>query len=693
MPLPEDYDRTVLAIPEDLAQLVQQRIRMLQTLDGLAQTRSKWQSKKIHGESTESELNRQSRECQLLPDAKVAEATIQRLEKRLADVQENGVRPPVVESETDEPDDEPAEPTPPPDWNPELAKKQGLAALKLGLRQAALFVERDRLTDSILATAARCAASQPLYRLFDSQRIDPQPLFGWTVYALAVERFRDMVGQRLTGIQAQIDELTGGKKRRHPSETELQLREQAKGLKQLQSMARQELRGIEKPMVEAFWAAYEQAAVLLVSDSVAEQQRIHLRGLLRHGIIVQSGWLLPPGLRDELMADVQDVISEWNFKPDATHILYADEYIDHVARGNMTPSMDEDLELNERGSELWKLDKFWRRSVYTRTACTALEAVVCELEQNIAAMEKQNEQWQNDLSQLDRSDKEYRAKQQDLRDKMQENKRDMARLRQGVELITQRTLVNTKQAGEDAQVKMRGMPEKMTGSMLAKREAQAMRRACRLVAKLKEPFLPFVTRDSHDTQTAGTVNNRDTVRQVIQAMEASDPLVFREEVVHARRPENRIYARYSPYLVITPGAGMIPMAWDPRAATEVGRMFLPLINARPGILEDMVYQLLSDFRYDTSKEASGGDMVASDTLVAAYAAVRWNYRKRNQNVREKAAIYNEEKDRVNFRRHYKLYISSVDEGGKKLFFKCPECYEAVFKYLGLPEGIERLKQQ
>jgi hypothetical protein len=458
-------------------------------------------------------------------------------------------------------------------------------------------------------------------------------------------------------------------------------------------MARQELRGIEKPMVEAFWSAYEQAAVLLVNDSIAHEQRVHLRAMLRHGIIVQSGWLLPPALRDELMADLADVTDQWNFAPDATHILYADEYIHHVAQGHMTPSMDEDLELNERGSEMWKLDKFWRRSVYTRTACTALEAVTADLEQRIAAMEKQNEQWQNELSQLDRSDKEYRAKQQDLRDRMQENKRDMARLRQGVELITQRTLVNTRQAGEDAQVKMRGMPEKMTGEMLARREAQAMRRACRLVAKLKEPFLPFVTRDNHDSQTAGTVNDRQAVQKVIQAMEAHDPLVFKEEVVHARRPENRVYARYSPYIVMTPGVGMIPMAWDPRAATEVGRLFLPLINARPGILEDMVYQVLSDFRYDTSKEASGGDMVASDTLVAAYAAVRWNYRKRNQNVREKAAIYNEEKDRVNFRRHYKLYVSSVEDGGKKLFFKCPECYEAMFKYLGLPEGIQRLKQQ
>ena len=100
---------------------------------------------------------------------------------------------------------------------------------------------------------------------------------------------------------------------------------------------------------------------------------------------------------------------------------------------------------------------------------------------------------------------------------------------------------------------------------------------------------------------------------------------------------------------------------------------------------------MADFRFDTSKEDAGVDLLTSETLVAAYATVRWDYRKRSKEIREKAAIYNEENDRKNWRRHYALHISSALDGGKKLFFKCPEVYEAVCKHMGLPAGVDKLE--
>ncbi|MBN2713594.1 MAG: hypothetical protein JXR97_14330, partial [Planctomycetes bacterium] len=87
------------------------------------------------------------------------------------------------------------------------------------------------------------------------------------------------------------------------------------------------------------------------------------------------------------------------------------------------------------------------------------------------------------------------------------------------------------------------------------------------------------------------------------------------------------------------------------------------------------------------------DLLTSDTIVAAYATVRWEYRKRSKEAREKAGIFNEENDRKNWRRHYSLYIQSALDGGKKLFFKCLECYEQVMlKYVDLPDGVERLRK-
>jgi hypothetical protein len=61
-------------------------------------------------------------------------------------------------------------------------------------------------------------------------------------------------------------------------------------------------------------------------------------------------------------------------------------------------------------------------------------------------------------------------------------------------------------------------------------------------------------------------------------------------------------------------------------------------------------------------------------------------------MRERAGIYSKESDRNNWRRHYALFLASAHEAGKKLFYKCPEVYEAVVKYLGLPDGVEKLRK-
>ena len=87
------------------------------------------------------------------------------------------------------------------------------------------------------------------------------------------------------------------------------------------------------------------------------------------------------------------------------------------------------------------------------------------------------------------------------------------------------------------------------------------------------------------------------------------------------------------------------------------------------------------------------DLLNSDTLVAAYANVRWNYRKKSKEFRQKAAIYMDENERTNWRRHYALYMRSALDNGRQLFFKCPELYESIVnKYIDLPEGGEKLKR-
>jgi hypothetical protein len=49
-------------------------------------------------------------------------------------------------------------------------------------------------------------------------------------------------------------------------------------------------------------------------------------------------------------------------------------------------------------------------------------------------------------------------------------------------------------------------------------------------------------------------------------------------------------------------------------------------------------------------------------------------------------------DKKNFVVHYRLYIESMDESGKKLFFKCHEMYEGFAKYIPLPAGKTKLSK-
>ena len=114
---------------------------------------------------------------------------------------------------------------------------------------------------------------------------------------------------------------------------------------------------------------------------------------------------------------------------------------------------------------------------------------------------------------------------------------------------------------------------------------------------------------------------------------------------------------------------------------------IPAYGPRPGLLKSITAAICADFRWDTSRESAGMDVLRSDTLVAAYATVRWEYRHANMTRRE-AVGFGKGSDRIKWRGHYATFLASAMEGGRKLCFKCPEVYALVLKYIGLPPGIE-----
>ena len=114
---------------------------------------------------------------------------------------------------------------------------------------------------------------------------------------------------------------------------------------------------------------------------------------------------------------------------------------------------------------------------------------------------------------------------------------------------------------------------------------------------------------------------------------------------------------------------------------------------RPRRRERQLTYLLSDFRWDTAKAAAGMDVMNSDTIVAAFMGVRWDWRKRSREGREKGLIYTDQNDRTNWRRVYEAYMQTAYEGGKKLYNRNYDLYERIIgKYFDMPENVELLRK-
>lgn len=637
----------MFAPPKGLAQLVSQRLAIVMKLGQIDASRQRLLRGGSPTDAALTELSRQVRELKRLPGAAKVESAKKRIERKLAEAAEGGQADAALSPDLD-------------------------AALRLGLRQGELLLERDALTDELLRTAAACLVDQPLHAVLTAADSEATALPGWTVYGAALETFAANTTQRLDAL-APADRAA----------------ETGQRLEQLLTAIRRERAALEPVMVAAFWRAYEQTALALIGGTLDDAARPHARAFLRVGMVAPLPWLVDRDAAGQVLAQCADAVTQRDPRPQATHVLHADEYLHLLAQGEVTPSFDQSLELNEKGSDRWKLDKRWRQIVWGRTIEPLLQHTAADLRARIEAANADIADLEKRIAALDRAESGYREKREALLQQAQECRIAIARMEQAVELLTQKHLKQQQALAQEAAEKMAKMPLSADPADLVRREVQAIRHVCKLSARLKETFLPLQLRDRLRFD-GRRVNDRDTLLRAVADAEQRDPDVFRHVQVFAKKRENRTFVRMSPYLVIVPALGQMGYAWNPRGGTEVGRLGLPLLNARPGDLPRVLCQLLADFRFDTSKQEAGVDLLTSDTLVAAYATVRWNWRKKPRDQREKGTIYNEENDRANWRRHYELLVGSALDGGKKLFFKNPEVYAAVLRYMGLPDGVEPL---
>ncbi len=638
----------------ELEKVVNTRIAILMKLDDLAQERSVMIGNLELTGDVRNELARQIREIRRFPTGEMAKKNLQQTEAKITAMKEaamTGMGP--------------------------VPGEAFLKAIDLGKRQWKLFILRDEQIPSMLECGARCSNHEPLYQLLLKTKSSPQALFGWANYAAAVEALRKRVIPQKEILRQRLAQASR-------SEAEA-IQGSLSKVESFVSSASRELTSIEPMMMEIFWTAYQEGAALLAEGNVSKEMQPCLRAFLRFGLIGTSPHLIDSSLGNQLLEESAHHIDQLDETTRAVHVLYADEYIDLVARGVITPSIDEDLELNQRGSEAWLKDKNWRRVIAGRVRFSTLSQVIKDLEARVQTLTVENSNLEGRLANCRRESKEREM----LREKLQNQRVEMARRTMAIEHIKTKLLPEQDSKAKAAEAKLAETGGRLDPVELARQETARLHTVCRLCAKLKDPFPPFSLRDGFKKDC---YNSRAVMLQEIKDLEERDPTLFKEIVIQAKHPSQRTYARYSPYIVLAPCNGFMSFSWNPRTSVEVGRVVLPLYTQRAGILRALLYTTFADFRWDTSKDSAGLDLLTSDTLVAAYCTVRWDFRKRSREVRQKAGIYTQENDRKNWRRHYALYIGSAREGGKNLFFKCVEIYDACIKYIGLPEGVKKLRR-
>ncbi len=671
-----------LPVSARMQSLLEARIRPLVRLEALEAERQELLAKDGLEESVKMQLSMQVAEARSMPELAAVqekkaalEAKIHKVRAQAAPVEGEGHPAPSVRISTDQE-----------------------RAWELGLRQYALLLERGQALPEIVQYTQEYLKTEPLYQLLNSVRYPAQLLFGLAVYQLGLENWSQRAQSARKEVQRQLAESGEGSKRlfarvtKEEGELRQRLDKQIEQHTLLINCIAREIAGLQKTLSAEFWRAYEFCACMLVSGKFAENRQVVLRAFIRYGLMGHAPWFVCPDVQRYIVGDCMGSVKlEFDTAMSAGHILYADEFIRFIVEGYLAPSIDENLELTARNSPEWNADKAMRRLAYSRVRAAALRERRLDMVDHIARLRAEQDQLQLARDKLIKNAKDYKQRNAELAQGVQHCKVEAARFERIVQRIDEKEIPDLKERETMARDRLEHSGVSQTAFQLARKEAGAIHRVCRLCAKLKDPFLPFVLRDNFRLE-AGVVNARKEIEKRLKAVEVYDRNIFNETMVNSRKESQRIYLRFHPVFLITPSCGFLGYSWNPRVGVETGKLVLPGYCPRAGLIDRMLYNMLADFRWDTSKAAAGVDVLTSDTLAAAYSAVRWDYRKRKRENREKALIFNEVNDRTNWRRHYELYLMSALDAGRKLFFKNPEVYEVILRYIGLPEGQERMRR-
>lgn len=584
------------------------------------------------------------------------------------------------------------------------------AAYEIAVKQKKILLERYSATEKTLFTCAEECNHEPLFLIIKKLGLEPRLIFGWGILTFCLKEYAEAQNARLKEVRKEIAAAADAEKNKKSGgflgmgkkvDTEaekkrLALEAEEKQCKFIAINVNRDLNSNEPEMVNIFWTMYEQLAQKYVAGKIAgvdERSAIFLRAYLRWGALGSSERWLSSLQMKTIIGDCYAPSIEPQNTLTSTNLYYADEIILFTANGKLPPSPNEDLELNHRNSKEWRADRAWRRTVNCQSYVVALNELLKEQTAKAKTAREQIIEFDKMIEKTKASNRGDKKKLiVEFKDKSQDAKVKAARCEKIAERISQELLPKNADEMENCKQALTESGIEILPANLADHEIKCLRRNSRLVARLKEPFLPMALRDRFKPDI-NCVSTRVTALEQLVDVEKRDPTIFLEPIVPNAKKQHQVFMRRTPIIALAPAGGVLGFIMGPRNGIESGRFIIPSYVERANMREDILWCALSDFRYDTSKTSAGVDVMTSDTLVAAYANVRWNLRKRDRELRQKAGIYTEENERTNFRRHYMLYMKSAPDAGKLLFFKCPELYELIInKFIDLPQGCEILKR-
>ncbi len=674
---------------QEIIAATSKRIDFLLQIEKLEQKRVEIESaEEGPSDRVKNEFTRQRREIQRIPPRDILENTMQKLKDRI----NPPPPPPPPEDETE--DYQPPKP-------PEPLEADLKEAYDIAILQKQILINRDDSTDATLTTCMEAAVDEPLYQIFAKYEIPSEALFGWGIYAMALKSYGDAQTPRIKDIRKELNEAaenTGkgflgiGKKKVDDKQIAKLEAEESKR-KLILTNVNRELKVIEKEMVDTLWSVYELAALQLVKG-VDKGEEPFFRGFLRWGLLGHSPLWFDRKKCKQILKECAEPQGEPVFNMDSQLVFYSDELIDLTSRGLLPPTANEDLELNHRNTPLWKADRSWRKIINNNMQKGILDDILKKVDDEAREIREEQNNTEIELEKVQSqvANKEKKKLISQFKHQIQNFKVKAGRLERIVEKVRDEMLPRLIEDTHMAKDNLTETGIEFKPEDLAMHEIKCMRRNARLVAKLKEPYLPFSLNERYKPEN-DCVNSRDAVIESIRDAEFRDPLIFKESLIPSAKKVHRILMRIPPIIIVAPANGILGFMMAPRAGVDCGRLVIPAYFERANMREEILWNTLSDFRFDTSKASAGVDIMNSDTLVAAYAEVRWNLRKRDKEVRQKAAIYMEENERTNWRRHYSIYMKSAIDSGKLLFYKCPELYELIInKFIDLPGGCEILKR-